>query len=52
MTSIHMIIDTQTHREGHIKTEVKIRVIYPQAQECQWLPETGQDKEWNLPRSL
>ena len=39
-----------THAEGHVETELgelalRTGVMWPQATECQWPPETGRGKE-------
>lgn len=35
----------ETHREGNVKMEAEIRVMWLQATECQQTPETGKGNE-------
>lgn len=43
-------VKTQTQKEArHAKTEAEIRIMLPQAKECQGLPEAGKGKEEPIP---
>lgn len=42
----------ETHREGNVKMEAEIRVMWLQATECQQTPETGKGNEQILSQSL
>lgn len=41
-----------THREGHTKMEVEIRVMFPEAKECLGPPEAGRGNEGFFPRAF